>query len=52
MPLRLDVKIVFDFDEDCYRVFIDGIKNVEGIGQTEPEAIEDFYAKLDREMNS
>lgn len=51
MPLKLNVKIVFDFDEDCYRVFIDELKGIEGFGQTEQEALDDFYERLDKELS-
>jgi len=40
--LKFKIKIVFDFDEDEYLVFADGIRGVEARGKTEEEAVAKF----------
>lgn len=45
--MKFKIKIVFDFDEGLYRVFVDGIKELEGRGDTEVKAIADFFINYD-----
>lgn len=52
MAMKFPVKISFDFDENEYVVFVDGIKGIEGHGQTEQEAIDDFYKRLDSKLEA
>lgn len=50
--MKFPIKIVYDIDEQAYRVFVDGIKNIEGFGSTESEALDNFiynYEKIIKE---
>ena len=47
---RYPIKIVWDFDESEYIVFIEGISGIEGRGPTEQEAIEDFNENYDKAL--
>ena len=40
--MKYPIRIVYDHEEHEYLVFIGGISNIEGHGETEKEAIEDF----------
>lgn len=46
MSINYKIKIVYDFDERVYRVFVDGMKDIEGFGNTEQEAVEDFNKRI------
>lgn len=48
--LSYKIKIVFDIIEKQYIVFVDGIKNIQGFGDTEQEAIDDFNKTLQRKL--
>lgn len=45
--MKFKIKIIFDFDEGLYKVFVDGIKDLEGHGETEIQAISDFFNNYD-----
>ena len=49
MSLNYKIKIIYDMEEHEYVVFVEGI-DVEGFGQTEQEAIEDFELNLKRKL--
>lgn len=49
MGLKLPIKIVYDFDEEIYYVFVEQL-SIEGSGITEQEAVADFFVNLDKEM--
>jgi predicted RNase H-like HicB family nuclease len=48
--MRLKIKMIYDFDEDQYVVFVEGIVGLEGVGKSEQEAIENFNTVYDRAM--
>ncbi len=52
MSLNYKIKIVYDFDEGHYIVFVDGISNIEGYGQTEQDAIQNFKQLLSKELQN
>lgn len=45
--MKLAVKITYDFDEDEFVCFVERLK-IEGRGQTEQEAIDNFQIQLDK----
>lgn len=49
--MRFKVKIIYDTDESQYIVFIDGIRGIEGYGDTEQEAINDFTNRYELLVN-
>jgi predicted RNase H-like HicB family nuclease len=42
--------MIFDFDEQEYVVFVDGIADIEGRGVTEQEAIDNFQDRMTKEF--
>ena len=46
--MNFKVKITFDFDESCYLVFVEGIKELEGRGSTEVKALIDFFQNYEQ----
>jgi predicted RNase H-like HicB family nuclease len=49
---KFPIKIVYNFEDSEYMVFVDGIKGLEGYGSTEEEAIADFYNMMEKEMGN
>jgi predicted RNase H-like HicB family nuclease len=49
--MKFKIKIVFDFDENEYVVFVSELGGIEGRGATEQEAIENFHIELERSCN-
>lgn len=49
--LKYKIKIIFDFDEDEFVVFASGLEGLEGRGETEESAINDFREKYERLIN-
>ena len=49
--MRYSIKIIYDTEDRQYVVFVDGMKGIEGFGQTEAEAIEDFNVILKQKLS-
>ena len=49
--LNLKIKVIFDFDENEFVCFIDGVYDLEGRGQTESLAIQKFMSNYEEKMN-
>lgn len=45
--MNLAVKITFDFEEQEYMVFVEGIPELVGYGETESSALLDFLKKYE-----
>ena len=50
MSLNYKIKIVYDFEESQYVIFVYGIRDIEGYGQTEEEALKDFEEQFQRKL--
>lgn len=50
--MRFPIKIVYNFDEEIYYVFAEQYPSIEGCGLIEQEAVEDFFAKLEKIINT
>lgn len=46
--MNFKIKIAIDFDDGGYIVFVDGIPGLEGHGDTEVQAIMDFFNNYDK----
>jgi predicted RNase H-like HicB family nuclease len=46
--MKLPIKIVYLVDEQEYCVFVDGLKGIEGRGESEEDAIDDFKIQCDK----
>lgn len=46
--MNFKIKIAMDFDDGGYIVFVDGIPELEGHGDTEVKAIMDFFNNYDK----
>lgn len=52
MSVKLKIKLVYDFDENEYVTFIQGLPYIEGRGLTEEEAIENFKINYEKELHN
>lgn len=48
--MKKNIKIVWDFDEKEYVVFVEGMTGIEGRGSSEKEAIGNFQINLDKRL--
>ena len=49
--LNLKIKVIFDFDENEFVCFIEGVYGLEGRGESESLAIEEFMSNYERKLN-
>ncbi len=49
--MKFKIKITLNFDEGGYMVFVDGIPELVGYGDTEIKAIIDFFNNYDKFKN-
>jgi hypothetical protein len=49
--MKFSIKITLDFDEGGYLVFVEGIPELIGRGETEVKAILDFFQNYDKFKN-
>jgi predicted RNase H-like HicB family nuclease len=49
--MQLPIKIVYDAEEKEYVVFVDGLRGLEGHGETEEDAIADFHKCVERQCS-
>jgi len=44
--MKLNIKIIYNTEDNEYCIFVDGIRDIVGYGATEEEALNDFYRTL------